>query len=106
MGLLVAYGLAPSEYWALTWGEICRVSRSLLDRQRRQDQLSAMIAWKEADLIGQHVALCLGSKRQPEPLNKAFKELFEVSAGVDEPWRELQARMMRTAEKINENRRK
>lgn len=107
MALLVARGIAPSEYWDMTWGEICMVTRSLLDLQRRKDQLAAMIAWKEADLIGQHVALCLGSKRRIETLQKAFKELFESSSADDnEPWRELQARMMRSADKINTSRRK
>lgn len=91
----------------MTWGEICRASKAFLNRQRRNDQLMAMIAWKEADLIGQHVAVCLGAKRRPEPLQKAFAELFEQNGlDGDEPWRELQARMMRTAEKINRNRRK
>jgi len=106
MGLLVAFGLAPSEFWDMTWGEIRRVTRSMLDKQRRQDQLSAMIAWKEADLIGQNVSMCLGSKRRPEALKKAFKELFEPTEGTSEEWRELQSRMMRNAAKINNGRRK
>lgn len=107
MSLLVAYGLAPSEFWNMTWGEIRRVTRSLLDKQRRQDQLAAMIAWKEADLIGQNVSMCLGSKRRPESLNKAFKELFEhTEIGASEKWRELQSRMMRNAAKINNGRRR
>lgn len=99
--MLVSRGMQPSEFWELSWGEVRMITKAHVDRRLHENQEAAFIAWRQAEIIGRHVAFIFGAKVKPQDFEKSFPEFMPEEEMQELEWQRIRNRMQRNAERIN-----
>jgi hypothetical protein len=96
--LLCAHGLQPDNVWDMTLGECMAVAQDIEQREKKEREQQAMLAWKTAEMVGQYVAYMFAkSAPRPQTLYQAFPWLEKP----EEDWQRLKARFTAKAEVHN-----